>query len=64
MPLLGTLPMGLEWHPEKTAGELGAQAWGLILPWRWGMKQEPSGWSRVTHQGTGSGGGDTACAFA
>lgn len=61
MPLLGILPVGVEWHPGRTAEESGVPAWGLILAWRWGMKQEPLGWSRVTHQGTGPGGGNTAC---
>lgn len=60
MPLLRILPVGVEWCPRWREAEPGAQAWGLILAWRWGMKQETSGWSGVTHQGTGPGGENTA----
>lgn len=40
---------------DRTTGDPGTQACGLVLVWRWGMKQGSWGWFRVPSQGAESG---------
>lgn len=42
---------------DRTTRDPGTQACGLVLVWRWGMKQGSWGWSRVPSQGAESGDG-------